>query len=187
MTDQLTTEAPQTAREAKAEAKAAKARAKAMRPWYLKKRFWLLGMIALIVVLVVATGGSKSDTNTPTASPSADAGARTSPSADSGAKTSSKNTENPPPKDITVEQCAGPDVLGMPEASGKIVNNSSKSSNYMFHIEFLDGAGTRIASGYVVENDVAPGQAATWKATGDAQAAAPATCRVVDVERFAAS
>lgn len=176
MTDQLVTDAPKTAREAKAEARAARARAKAMRPWYLKKRFWLLGVIALIVVVMVATGGSKSDTNT-TASPTAAA----------GAKTSSNNTENPPQNDIAVEQCTGPNVLGMPEVSGKIVNNSSKSSNYMFHIEFLDGAGTRIASGYVIENDVAAGQTATWTATGDSQTAAPATCRVVDVERFAAS
>jgi hypothetical protein len=178
MAEQVTTEAPKSARELKAEAKAAKARAKAMRRWYMKKRFWLFGVIAVIVIASVASsGGSKSDTktDTPSASPS-----------DGAAKSSSNTTDHPPQNDVTIEQCTGPNVLGMPEASGKIVNNSSKSSNYMFHIEFLDGSGTRIASGYVVENDVAPGQTATWNTPGDAQTAAPTSCRVVDVERFAA-
>lgn len=178
MTDQLTIEAPKSARELKAEAKAAKARAKAMRAWYLKKRFWLLGVIALVVAVSVASTGSKSTTTTNTAT---SGGGSAAPAA----KTSSNNSANPPQNDVTVEQCTGPNVLGMPEANGKIVNNSSKRSNYMFHIEFLDGSGTRVASGYVIENDVAPGQTATWQASGDAQTAAPATCRIVDVERFA--
>jgi len=47
----------ETPRDAKAELKAAKAYAKATRPWYKKKRFWLLGIIALIVIFALASGG----------------------------------------------------------------------------------------------------------------------------------
>jgi len=43
------------ARESRAEAKDARARAKALRPWYQKKRFWLLGIVVMIGVAVVAT------------------------------------------------------------------------------------------------------------------------------------
>lgn len=47
--------------QAQADAKAAKARAKAMRPWYRKKRTWLLGVVLVIVLLVaINAGGSHS-------------------------------------------------------------------------------------------------------------------------------
>jgi hypothetical protein len=46
---------------ARAEAKAAKARAKALRPWYRKKRWWVLGLVVLIAGIAVAiSAGSKS-------------------------------------------------------------------------------------------------------------------------------
>lgn len=47
----------ETTKEAKARAKAEKAYAKASRPWYMKKRFWLLGVVALIIIISVATNG----------------------------------------------------------------------------------------------------------------------------------
>lgn len=40
-----------------AQAKAAKAYRKASRPWFKKKRFWLLGLIAVIIIFAVATSG----------------------------------------------------------------------------------------------------------------------------------
>jgi len=47
----------ETTKEAKARAKAEKAYAKASRPWYMKKRFWALGIIALIVIVSLVTSG----------------------------------------------------------------------------------------------------------------------------------
>lgn len=72
MTD---TEAP---RNAKAELKAAKAYAKANRPWYKKKRFWLLGFIILIVLFTLLNQGddatdATSDTGTSQEAPAAPA------------------------------------------------------------------------------------------------------------------
>jgi hypothetical protein len=52
---------PQNHRNAKANAKAAKAYAKAQRPWFKKKRFIGLGaLVLLVVIIVLANGGSKS-------------------------------------------------------------------------------------------------------------------------------
>ena len=46
------------------EAKAAKAKSKALRPWFKKKRFWVLGIIGLIVIVSVSSqGGSTTTTN----------------------------------------------------------------------------------------------------------------------------
>lgn len=53
------TEAP---KDAKAQAKADKAYAKATRPWYQKKRFWLLGIIVLIAIFSLATSGDDGST-----------------------------------------------------------------------------------------------------------------------------
>ena len=43
-----------TAQEAKIQAKVAKAQAKAMRKWWQKKRFWVLGLFGLFIVLIIA-------------------------------------------------------------------------------------------------------------------------------------
>jgi hypothetical protein len=39
-----------------------KARAKAGRPWFRKKRYWLLGVVAVIVVFAIASGGGDEPT-----------------------------------------------------------------------------------------------------------------------------
>lgn len=50
----------ESVKDAKARAKGEKAYAKASRPWYKKKRFWLLGLIALLIVIAVATSAGDS-------------------------------------------------------------------------------------------------------------------------------
>jgi hypothetical protein len=42
-------------KEAYAEAQAAKAKAKALRPWYMKKRFWVLTIVAIAMFASVAS------------------------------------------------------------------------------------------------------------------------------------
>lgn len=68
----------ETTKEAKARAKAEKAYAKASRPWYMKKRFWALGIIALIIIIAVATNGGDD-------APVADGGAAAGSSQESAA------------------------------------------------------------------------------------------------------
>ena len=56
------------AKSAKADVKASKAKAKALRPWYKKKRFWLLGIVAVIIIVSVSNSG-KSGTRGSNATP----------------------------------------------------------------------------------------------------------------------
>ena len=67
MSEQPNPPSPQfsSPREAKAHARADKAYRKATRPWYKKKRFWLLGIVALFAVIAIASalsgGGNSPD------------------------------------------------------------------------------------------------------------------------------
>jgi Domain of unknown function (DUF4352) len=56
---------PPDRRHARADARAERARAKAMRPWYMKKRWWLVGgLIAIIAIGAIASAGGGDDTAT---------------------------------------------------------------------------------------------------------------------------
>lgn len=85
----------------KADAKAAKAYAKASRPWYKKKRYWLLGFVLLIVIISAASGGGDV---TETAS---DSGDTSSASDDSGSESKEpaeeEKAEEPAEKPMKVD------------------------------------------------------------------------------------
>ena len=55
-------------RNPKADHKAAKAYAKATRPWYKKKRWWVAGLLLMIINIGAVGGGAGSDNAEPTAS-----------------------------------------------------------------------------------------------------------------------
>jgi hypothetical protein len=89
-------------------------------------------------------------------------------------------------KDIEIVSCQVDSTIHWPSADLKITNHTSKSSNYMVTIEFVDGSGTRLAEGLAATNNLAAGQAATVKAAGTAEVKGSVSCRVVDVTRYAA-
>ena len=92
--------------------------------------------------------------------------------------------------DVTITSCGqSPNELLGPEAKVKIVNGSSKPSNYLVQIAFLskDGA-TQLDTSSVTVNGLAPGQTSEQTASSfKAEAKQPGlTCKVLDVTRFAA-
>ncbi|MFD0260888.1 FxLYD domain-containing protein [Kitasatospora indigofera] len=89
-------------------------------------------------------------------------------------------------KDVEITGCVVDAVLHWPSAEVKITNHSSKASNYMVQIEFLDATGTRIAEGLAATNGLAPGQASVQKAQGASEAKGKVSCKVIDVTRYAA-
>jgi hypothetical protein len=89
-------------------------------------------------------------------------------------------------KDVEISGCTVDNILNMPSADLKITNHSSKASNYMVQVEFLDTAGTRIAEGIAATNGLAPGQSSVQKAQGTAQVKGKVSCKVIDVTRYAA-
>jgi hypothetical protein len=92
---------------------------------------------------------------------------------------------HPAAEDVTITSCSVDPTLKIPVAKGTVLNHSSGTSDYTFKISFLNRAGSVVAQGSSIENNVAPQQTATFSVSGDAQTSRPVTCKVVEVTRFA--
>lgn len=88
--------------------------------------------------------------------------------------------------DVEIGSCQVDPTLHWPSADLKITNHSSKSSNYIVNIEFVDAGGTRLAEGIAATNNLAAGQAANVKAAGTAEVKGKVSCKVSKVTRYAA-
>ncbi|HEX2040578.1 MAG TPA: hypothetical protein VHF47_12710 [Acidimicrobiales bacterium] len=158
------------AREARAEAAAEKARRKAMRPWYKKKRTWVLGILGVVVVVALAGGGGGDDDRSGDAASEADS--------------SSRNTENPPVQDVTVTVCE-PGQFG-PTVKVRITNHSSKRSNYLISANLENANGDKVGEANGASNNVDAGQTAESDLLASASGEFT-RCVVKNVERFASS
>jgi hypothetical protein len=85
--------------------------------------------------------------------------------------------------DVTVSACNADPNGGDPTASGRIVNDSSKTSNYVVKLNFNDDGGNGVSEGVVSVNDVQAGATARWQLTGTRSAEGPLTCEITDVSR----
>jgi hypothetical protein len=163
---------PMDPRAARAEAAAAKARAKSMRPWYKKKRFLLPLALVVLIGISVAAGGGGGDGDED-ASPS-------------GSKSVQSSGSSKAADDVTIDACTKDD-LGYMYADITILNHSSKTSNYIGTINFLDAEGTKIAEGGIASNNIEPDQKAIEKAVTLEEATGDFTCKVASVTRYASA
>ena len=85
--------------------------------------------------------------------------------------------------DVTVAACNADPGGGDPSASGEIVNDSSKTSNYVIRLRFNDAQGNGVSEGVVAVDDVEAGATARWELTGTRAAEGPLTCEITDVSR----
>ena len=85
--------------------------------------------------------------------------------------------------DVTVAACSADPGGGKPTASGQIVNDSSKTSNYVIRLRFNDNDGNAVSEGAAPVSDVEAGGTARWELTGARSADGPVTCEVTDVSR----
>lgn len=157
------------AAEARADAKAAKARAKSLRPWYRKKRFWVLGTIAVLVVISIAGAGSKTKTTATTSDVQ-----------------STQSSSHAAVDDVTLDGCTS-DSTGFVTMPVTIVNHTSKRSNYVIELTVVDSAGVKVGDGLASSNNVDAGQ--TAKDDGIATVTgshAGLTCKISSVTRYAA-
>lgn len=92
---------------------------------------------------------------------------------------------HPASADVTVKTCTVDPTLGLPQATGLIVNHSTGRSDYTFTVQFLKG-GVQVAQGTGLENDILPHQTAQWSAEGDNQVTGAVTCQITGVIRLAA-
>jgi len=84
---------------------------------------------------------------------------------------------------VTVAACNADPGGGDPTASGQIVNDSSKTSNYVIRLRFNDAQGNGVSEGVVAVDDVEAGATARWELTGTRSAEGPLTCEITDVSR----
>lgn len=97
----------------------------------------------------------------------------------------STSGKNPPEKDVKVTSCSKDEFGDFPEAKLRITNHSSKPSDYLVSVEFLDADGTRKGEGTGLVSNLAPGQTAEDTAGGLAEVPGKVTCRIVKVTRTA--
>lgn len=93
------------------------------------------------------------------------------------------DSSDPAKDDVTVQACTADPDGDKPTATGQILNGTSKPSNYVIRLKFLDAPGNQVSEGVNVVNDVEPGATATWKLTGTRGAKGPVRCEVTGVSR----
>jgi hypothetical protein len=103
----------------------------------------------------------------------------------SGTETNSGNDENPPPDDINDDLACSTQAGVGPTASGTLTNHSSGTSGYIISVGFVDEAGTRVADGTAIVNNIQAGQTATWEAPSLSDGTTYATCEITNVDRMA--
>lgn len=138
--------------------------------------FSCLGLILLVVVLVIAltaAGGDDEPDRTPTG-PATRSAERERPEDESGAR-----------GDVRITACAVDSATKWPSAELLITNRSSKASNYIVNVEFVDASNKRLGKALASSNGLAPGQKSEVTAQGLTQVTTEITCRVTDVTRYA--
>lgn len=138
--------------------------------------FSCLGLIALAVVLVIAltaAGGEDEPDRTPTG-PATRATERERPEDESGAR-----------GDVRITACAVDSATKWPSAELLITNRSSKASNYIVEVEFVDTSNKRLGEALATSSGVAPEQRSEVTAQGLTQVSTKITCRITDVTRTA--
>jgi hypothetical protein len=141
------------------------------------RSFGLAVATAVLVVTPFAVGCESTDT-----------AAEGKGSAGSG-KEAGREAEAPkakgPEADVELVKCSTDEFGQFPQAELKVTNNSSKTSNYVIQVEFLDGSGTRKAEGTAALNNLASGQVAEEKAVGLSKAPDGLKCKITKVDRYA--
>ncbi|WP_331747544.1 FxLYD domain-containing protein (plasmid) [Streptomyces sp. NBC_00853] len=87
--------------------------------------------------------------------------------------------------DVKITGCEVNSATKWAKAHLTITNGSSKRSNYMISVEFVNKAGTRMGDAIAASNNLAPGQAAEETAQGLDQITGEIMCKVTKVTRYA--
>ncbi|MEU6941428.1 FxLYD domain-containing protein [Streptomyces rubiginosohelvolus] len=145
-----------------------------------KLGFGCLGVVGLFTVfgLAAGLGGGNDDT-----ADNAPAPAVTVASSEKAGVAAQKPAG--PEGDVKVTGCEVDSTPTWARADLTITNRSSKKSNYLISIEFVDKTGTRIGEAVAATSNLAPGQSAQGKAQGLDQITGAITCKITDVTRYA--
>ncbi|MDV9196366.1 hypothetical protein R6M67_13560 [Streptomyces sp. Wh19] len=158
----------------------------------------VLGGVAVLLVLgvliAVAGGGdSPSAKSKPSAVEGTESGAPAASGAPAPGDASDAPTELPALEgadgegDVRITRCAVDSLTEWPDADVEIVNHGDAQASYIVSVEFVDGDGTRRASGLATATDLAAGQKSVQKAQGLGKVPGKMTCKVSKVTRLPSS
>ncbi|MFD7298068.1 FxLYD domain-containing protein [Streptomyces sp. NPDC059897] len=154
--------------------------------WVRRHKF-VTGVAGLAIVggtIAATSGGEQAEAEAKASSSSAAKSSESESKKDEPLSVSS-NKLNAPKDDVELGDVTVDD-LGTPQVDLTITNHSSKTSDYMIDVEFLDANGKRIDTGTAVENAVAADQEVDTQAGGLEQApSGTVTAKVLTVDRFA--
>jgi hypothetical protein len=169
-------------KEARVRAKIAKAEAKALRPFWKKKRWWLLGVVVLIGVGGIASGNSDDSTNEGNNKESSGV-----PNAEVVENTVGRGLGS---KDATGDvvdlSCGASDALGFAYPEVTIRNNSSKTSTYFITLvaESADGS-IRYDDTIIMIDSLQPNQMMTESGMFTNDLPSGAVCKITEIQRTA--
>ncbi|MFE6662515.1 hypothetical protein ACFVFH_02950 [Streptomyces sp. NPDC057697] len=150
-------------------------------------------LLALGVLIAVASGGgggASSAKPKPSATEAAESGAPVAGGESASAEASGVPTELPALEgadvtgDVRITRCEVDSLTEWPDADVEIVNHSDTKASYIVSVEFVDGEGTRRASGLATATDLAAGRKSVQKAQGLGKVPGKMTCRVYEVTRL---
>ncbi|WP_420169026.1 FxLYD domain-containing protein [Streptomyces violaceoruber] len=153
--------------------------------------FGCLGVVGLLLVIgivgVVAVGGDDGG----------EASSRPSVTVSKPAAAPEKGAEEEPKEEAPAKEPSGPDgdakitgcevngTTGWPKADVLITNRSSKTSNYIVSVEFVDASGKRLGEAFAASNNVAARQEVEADAQSLDKVDGKVSCKVTKVTRYA--
>ncbi|NUS76689.1 MAG: hypothetical protein HOV70_10880 [Streptomyces sp.] len=148
--------------------------------------FGCLGVVGLLVVIgvvgAVASGGDDGDKGASSVSEPAAGAPQEEPKEEAPAKVKAPDG---PEGDVKITGCEVSSATGWPKADVLITNRSSKQSNYIVSVEFVDGTGKRLGEAFAATNNVAAGQEVEEDAQSLDKVEGKVECRVTKVTRYA--
>lgn len=130
--------------------------------------FALIALAIVLIIAVLAVGGGDDGPDPTPTSPAP-----------------TQATTSGPRGDVRITACEVDSTTRWPSAELVITNRSSKASDYVVHVEFVDASGRRLSEAVASSSNVAPGQQSRVTAQSLNQVATEVSCRVTDVTRFA--
>jgi hypothetical protein len=89
-----------------------------------------------------------------------------------------------PEGDVRIDKCEVDSLTTFASAEVVITNRTSKESDYIVNVEFVDGSGKRLGDALAATSNLAPGQKAQETAQGLDEISGKMECRVTKVTRY---
>ncbi|MFJ8853256.1 hypothetical protein [Streptomyces sp. NPDC102437] len=152
-------------------------------------------LLAAGVLVAVTSGGGTSSTagSKPSRAEATESGSPAASGAPAPGDASDAPTELPAPEgtdgegDVRITRCQVDSLTEWPDADVEIVNHGDDQASYIVSVEFVDGDGTRRASGLATATDLAAGRKSVQKAQGLGKVPGKMTCKVSKVTRLPSS